>query len=388
MFNSLYTIRLLASPLLFTLLFTLLFVTACDTTQVVDNKSSENVNDTMTDIDTSTSSAEANDSDSVETTDSNSGTGDGGGCISEDTDTGTGLDITDTVTTADTTTTADTASAANTADTTDTTDTTDTADTASGTESNADDTSSSAADSSTSSENTDSDTGDSILCPSDMVLVAPITDSSGNARFCIDRYEASRSDATAGSAGTDESVAMSVYGVLPWYVRPMSAEALDTFKTACLAAGKYLCNDVEWEYSCKGHDNTNYVWGNDFDVEICNNVATFCDDYCEKNGIAEDACNLNTFSCGYHCGDATLDVNCFQMAPTGQFTQCTNAIGTFDINGNLWEIVTSETATSGYEIRGGAFNCASPSSRLQCSQLADWTDLYAGFRCCKDTQTP
>ena len=50
--------------------------------------------------------------------------------------------------------------------------------------------------------------------------------------FCIDTYEASRPDATADSAGTDESLATSRVGVLPWQVADNQ-----TARAACLAAG-------------------------------------------------------------------------------------------------------------------------------------------------------
>ncbi|MDX9805419.1 MAG: hypothetical protein RBT87_06265, partial [bacterium] len=50
-------------------------------------------------------------------------------------------------------------------------------------------------------------------CPSDMVE---------NGTFCIDKYEASKKDATDISHGSDESVAVSKKSVLPWMVNPMT----------------------------------------------------------------------------------------------------------------------------------------------------------------------
>ncbi|MBN2714462.1 MAG: SUMF1/EgtB/PvdO family nonheme iron enzyme [Deltaproteobacteria bacterium] len=235
----------------------------------------------------------------------------------------------------------------------------------------------------------DSDTAgsdlDTALCPPDMAPVIPDTESETEMPFCIDRYEASRPDATSDSHGSDGSMAQSVPGVLPWHVYPMSDDALSVFKSACEAAGKSLCTGSQWQFSCSGPDHTDYVFGNaeDFSVETCNTVATFCDDFCDEHNILADDCNTSTSNCGYHCGDASGNETCFKIVPTGQFNACTNMLGTFDINGNLWEIVTSEDAISGYEIRGGAFNCASPTTRLRCDAQATWTDLYAGFRCCK-----
>lgn len=248
------------------------------------------------------------------------------------------------------------------------------------------------------SESTDSETTDttepdtnivdtdSVQCPPDMALVSIPNDTSGANRFCIDRYEASKPDATASSNGSDTSVAMSVSGVLPWVVNPMSDDALVSFKNACKAAGKTLCNATQWKATCGGPTQANYAFGNEFNVETCNNVATFCDDYCTANGIAPQECNTTTSNCGYYCGDGSTSNTCFQLAPTGQFAQCTNQTGTFDVSGNLWEIVTSTNA-AGYEIRGGAFNCASPLNRLKCNYIANWTALYAGFRCCSEATT-
>jgi len=205
------------------------------------------------------------------------------------------------------------------------------------------------------------------LCPEDMV---PIGDG-----FCIDRYEVSRPDATSESFGSDESVATSRAGVLPWMVNPMTHQHLLTFQAACASAGKHLCTKEEWLAACQGTPpSTTYVFGNTFEPETCNCVDTFCDDYCQDHGITPDRCNTGT-NCGYA-------YNCFHEVATGTFPQCTNEYGTFDINGNVWEVVPSSSDGRGYEVRGGAFNCASAAARLKCTYNAGWNDLYAGFRCC------
>jgi hypothetical protein len=207
-------------------------------------------------------------------------------------------------------------------------------------------------------------------CPEDMVMVG--------SDFCIDIYEASRPDATPFDPGTNETMATSRPGVLPWMVNPMTYDHLLTFQAACQAAGKHLCTKEEWYSACTGPDPGNlYVFGNTFDREICNCVDTFCDDYCEANDIAPADCSMGA-NCGY-------TYYCFHEVPTGEFPGCTNTYGTFDICGNVWEVVPSDTDSRGYEVRGGAFNCASASARLQCTYNAGWTALYAGFRCCLDS---
>ena len=217
-------------------------------------------------------------------------------------------------------------------------------------------------------------------CPDDMVKVAD---------YCIDRYEASRPDADADSVGSDGSVATSREGVMPWYVNPMNATHLGNFKNACTAAGKHLCTAEEWFPACSGPQGTDYVFGDTWTAgvsnEICNCVDTFCDDYCEDNSIPSGNCNVNT-GCGYYCGETGGGSNpCFKPMPTGSFAGCTNEYGTFDINGNVWDIVDVPTTVDarGYQVRGGAFNCAGASTRLKCAYNATWTGLYAGFRCCK-----
>jgi hypothetical protein len=220
-------------------------------------------------------------------------------------------------------------------------------------------------------------------CPEDMVFVPDSVTSDVPHAFCIDRYEASRVDATSTSGGSDESMAVSKKGVIPWYVNPMTENALAAFENGCINAGKRMCEREEWFASCTGSEASTYVFGNTFSPEICNCVDTYCDDYCDANGISEEECNLLP-NCGYSCGGSSGTTACFHVDPTGSFEGCTNSFGTYDISGNVWEIVPSTEDARGYEVRGGAFNCASASARLQCNYNASWVDLYAGFRCCKD----
>lgn len=201
-------------------------------------------------------------------------------------------------------------------------------------------------------------------CPSDMVE---------NGTFCIDKYEASKKDATDISQGSDESVAVSKKSVFPWMVNPVTVADYQKFKTACAAAGKRLCRDDEWIFSCEGAEKTKYSWGGTYNREICNTVDAFCDEHCETNAIPPENC-LMSENCGY-------SYYCFDVVKTGDFLNCVNHSGAFDINGNVWEITDTGSA---YKIRGGAFNCGNPSSRLECGYNATWSELFAGFRCCKD----
>ncbi len=214
-----------------------------------------------------------------------------------------------------------------------------------------------------------------LVCPDGMVAV-------GTA-FCMDRYEAARIDATADDAGSDESAIKTEAGVMPWMVNPLDSAAMSAFGAACEGRGRRLCTANEFYLACTGPGPTptTYVYGDTFDPETCNCVDTWCDDYCEDNGIPPAECNTD-MNCGYRCGTSSSSTTCFRPMPTGQFPGCTNAYGTFDLNGNMWEAVLSETDPRGFEIRGGAFNCATPNVRLQCTFNASWNALFAGFRCC------
>jgi len=204
-------------------------------------------------------------------------------------------------------------------------------------------------------------------CPSDMVAVGPV---------CVDRYEASRSDATAMDQGVAVGPAHSVPGVIPWHVDLMTSEALAEFEAACVAANKRICRPEDWRAACEGATGSTYVYGNVFDARTCNCVDTYCADWCLEHGVEPENCDTGA-NCGYvH--------DSFHLMPTGSFPMCTNELRTFDMTGNVWEVVPSKVDVRGFEVRGGAFNCAGAIDRLTCTFNATWAQLFAGFRCCLD----
>jgi hypothetical protein len=181
-----------------------------------------------------------------------------------------------------------------------------------------------------------------LTCPAKMVVVAGL--------FCVDTYEASRGDASASSAGVDDSQAFSVAGVQPW--RPAdNAEAA----RAGAAAGTRLCSPEEWQLACKGPSATKYCYGNTYEPSTCNGIDAF--------------------------GQGK-----FHLAPTGTFPACTNAWGVFDMNGNVWERVAGG---SDLTVRGGAFNCSDSAALHPCDYVPQtWSPSAIGFRCCADGSTP
>ena len=203
-------------------------------------------------------------------------------------------------------------------------------------------------------------------CPAEMALVVK-----GQRSFCMDRWEASRADATASSIGTSAS-AVSAPGVIPWH--PID---LATARLVCAAAGKRLCRAEEFEDSCTGPSSTTYVYGDTYVADTCNGIDAFC--HCDDGVCAETA------PCPYpHCR-----VTCgayFRVVPTGSFPDCVNAWGVYDVNGNVWELVDSDDGLEHF--RGGAFNCANSESLHRCDHDATWNPSAKGFRCCRDPQWP
>lgn len=220
---------------------------------------------------------------------------------------------------------------------------------------------------------------ESNVCPDDMVAMPCDPALSVYEAFCMDRYEASRPDATADSQGTETTTAVSQANVIPWHTSYMNTTVYYQYQTACQNAGKRLCSEEEWYLACAGPLQQTYVFGNTFDRETCNCVDTFCDDFCNAHP------EITNCDIGYNCG-YTYDPYSFHVVPTGTFAECVNPAGAYDVCGNVWEIVPSSDNANGkiYEVRGGAFNCSYADIRLQCTYNASWNELYAGFRCCKD----
>ncbi|MFA5624978.1 MAG: SUMF1/EgtB/PvdO family nonheme iron enzyme [Bradymonadales bacterium] len=178
-------------------------------------------------------------------------------------------------------------------------------------------------------------------CPDDMALIGQ--------SYCIDKYEASRIDASETSAGSDESMAQSAPNVLPWLLGPDNAKA----EAACQAAGKRLCTPAEWETACKGTQDLVYPYGNEYEATTCNGIDTY--------GLS-----------GFH------------LAPTASHTDCKSAQGVYDLSGNVWEHTAQG---SGKTVRGGAFNCADSRKNHRCDYVPRvWTPSALGFRCCSDAK--
>jgi hypothetical protein len=105
-------------------------------------------------------------------------------------------------------------------------------------------------------------------CPWGMVLIAD-----GAAGFCIDRWEASRADATDTNAGTDNSFATSRAGVLPW-TGINASEARNACRGGNLVENprKELCSPGQIQTACQAGASQVYPYGDTYDGATCNGV--------------------------------------------------------------------------------------------------------------------
>ena len=171
-------------------------------------------------------------------------------------------------------------------------------------------------------------------------------------RSCIDRFEASRPDATAYEPGVEFGAARSVQGVLPW--QPQSpVEAV----SACAMAGKRLCGHEEWLAACTGSLGPSgflYPYGNAYKERVCN--------------------DFNAYRHG--------------AIPTGAMPGCVSRVGAFDMLGNAWELVLDADSAPSIMVGGGYYSQqADCQTQYPAPQVPNsWYATDYGFRCCKDAQ--
>lgn len=177
--------------------------------------------------------------------------------------------------------------------------------------------------------------------------------------FCMDRFEASRPDATAISQGEETGPASSVAGVMPWRTSS-GADGYAAAQQACQEAGKRLCTAEEWSLACAGPEGRLYAYGDEYDPAICNGIDAFCPDPYP------------------FCG---LELGGFHLVATGEFSGCVSPEGIHDINGNLWEWIQGDDL----QVKGGAYNCGDSATLHACTYSSPAAYRSAvGFRCCSD----
>ncbi len=219
---------------------------------------------------------------------------------------------------------------------------------------------------------------------------------------CIDKYEAHlvRADAPDKVLPHDETpksdvpiMARSRAGFTPQgYVN--RADAI----RACKAAQKRLCTAKEWYTSCVGTKKTKYPYGAE---EIPNRCNTGKPHLMQRLfGVGVPYTYIN------HYNSPRLHREPGYLAKTGEYTDCVNDYGLYDMVGNLHEWVADDVSMKllnevplefGPKLLGadgsGAFMGGYFSSQGEhghgctyttATHAADYHDYSTGFRCCSD----
>lgn len=177
----------------------------------------------------------------------------------------------------------------------------------------------------------------------------------GGIKVQVDRYEASRPDASLSSAGILTSHVCTKPNALPWASVTYAQAA-----AACAASGRRLCTAAELQAACATSASLAYPYGNTYQAASCNGME--------------------------HTGSSAL--------PSGSLPQCTTGSnGIFDLSGNLAEWTSTKTGNTGapqnldiMTLQGGSF--LTPGLALTCSYSLARITVNAvtdsiGFRCCK-----
>ncbi|EYF00736.1 formylglycine-generating enzyme family protein [Chondromyces apiculatus] len=190
--------------------------------------------------------------------------------------------------------------------------------------------------------------------PPSAFAMAPLL---SNASVFVDRFEASRPDATAAMPGILETVACSTSGVLPW-----TGGSFSEAEAACAARGPgfRLCTAAELEDACRGATDTLYPYGSNYAGTAC-------------NGVDRNASGV--------------------VSPTGSIASCNlGSPSLADLSGNVTEWTRTQTNAAQapdriFQLHGGSY--LSPAMGLACTmelpaRAAEGTLLpNIGFRCCR-----
>ncbi len=184
----------------------------------------------------------------------------------------------------------------------------------------------------------------------------------GGLHFFVDRFEASRPDATSTGAGLLETRRCVNAGVLPW-THANVAEAA----AACAQTGHRLCIAQELRVACESAAGNTYPYGDTYEPLTCNGL--------DFDGVA---------------GGGNDNV----LVPTGSLLQCTAPGPIHDLSGNAAEWTSSVTSNTGppsnldiHVVMGGSYE--TPALGLACafdlSRFAENAILpELGFRCCRN----
>lgn len=218
-------------------------------------------------------------------------------------------------------------------------------------------------------------------CPADMVSVG--------ARFCVDKYEGSVVEKLADGSTRPHSpyqtllpqdgivyVARSVAGVVPQgYVSAAQAQG------ACKAAGKRLCQAVEWRAACGGSDGLAFPYGPA-------RAQGKCKDSGAKPMLQYHADTMKRGWGREELNDPRNNQLEGGVAKTGASPECVNDFGAFDMVGNLheWTADPNGTFQGGYWLDTSQHGDGCAYRTI--AHAYDYHDYSTGFRCCADAGAP
>jgi len=208
-------------------------------------------------------------------------------------------------------------------------------------------------------------------CPSGMVDV--------DGRFCVDKYEASLVEVLPNGEERPFSPYYAVDGrkvravSMPNVVPQAYVSAFQAHR-ACVASGKRLCRESEWNKACRGPEKKTWGYGDQREPGRCNDRG--------KNPI------LSRYGVWNNATMNKPDLNQMEgtVTKTGERDGCTNGYGVYDMVGNLHEWV----ADAGGTFRGGYYlDVASLGHGEGCGYVTTahegrYHDYSTGFRCCAD----
>lgn len=218
-------------------------------------------------------------------------------------------------------------------------------------------------------------------CPAEMRLVAD--------RVCVDRFEASLLERTAGpahDAGTAVREHSPYHPPEPGrvYIARSRADAVPQAyvtgaqaQSACRAAGKRLCQPVEWRAACGGKQGFAFPYGK-------SRVATKCHD----RGVAPMLVFFaDTMKRGWgplELNDPRLNQQPGTVGKTGAYPECVNDYGLYDMVGNLheWTADPNGTFQGGYWLDTSQHGDGCAYRTI--AHPFDYRDYSIGFRCCAD----
>ena len=223
------------------------------------------------------------------------------------------------------------------------------------------------------------DPGPNAACPGDMRLVvgrhyADVEHLCVEFRASIKRCWAYYPDFTLARGGADARFCMDQFEAPN--VRGADPLVMATFPEAsawCVAHGKRICAEAEWETACESGDERPFLWGWRVAADVCNT---------DKPWLAFDEAALMAGG----EGAARETKRLWQGSPSGEYASCRTKDGIYDLLGNVEEWVSSSRARRYPEgIMGGFW--AKPWVGCRGTNDAhepNFRFYEVGFRCCSE----